>query len=139
MEKSILQNVSKEERIETLRANAFGVEKFTYQRELEQGEVQELQKDLSQKLIRIDKEDQKLKIAKEAHKSVVKPMREEIKSDLQMIRTQMEEVTDEVFMMKDFEENKMGFYSKEGKLVSERALKADELQYSITDNVRKIS
>lgn len=133
MEKQILKNETPEERISILKSGAHGVEKFTFQRELEVGEVQELQSSLSQKMISIDKKDQELKIAKENYKAVVKPMREEIKSDLQKIRTQMEEVTEEVFLMKDLVEQKMGYYSKEGKLVFERNLKADEMQYSIAD------
>jgi hypothetical protein len=52
---------------------------------------------------------------------------------LQKIRTGMEEINDDVFLMKDLEENKMGYYSKEGKLVFERNLKPEEMQYSIAD------
>ena len=137
MEKQILKDSSSVEREQMLRASANGIEKFTFQRELELGEVQELQSGLSQKLIAIDQEDQKLKIAKEAYKAIVKPKREEVRGDLQKIRTQMEEVTEEVFLMKDLREQKMGYYSKEGKLVFERSLKADEMQYSITDYANK--
>ncbi len=137
MEKQILKDVDSQERLETLKANAYLVEKFTYSRELELGEVQELQSSLSQQMILVDKEDQKLKVAKEEYKAVVKPVKQKIASNLTMIRTQLEEVTDEVFLMKDIEENKMGYYSKEGKLVFERNLKADEMQFSITDHLRK--
>lgn len=137
MEKQILQSSPPAERLEMLKANAYGVEKFTYSRELDLGEVQELQSDLSQQMITVDKEDQKLKIVKEQYKSVVKPVKQKIAMNLQMIRTQLEEVTDEVFLMKDVEENKMGYYSKDGKLVFERNLKADEMQFSITEHLRK--
>lgn len=137
MENQILKDVNPQERIETLKANSFAVEKFTFSRELDQGEVQELQGGLSQKLIKVDQEDQKLKIAKEAYKSVVKPIKEEIKGSLQKIRSQMEEVTEEVYLMKDYEENKVGFYSKDGKLVFERNMKEEEKQYSINEHLRK--
>ena len=137
MEKQILQNVSPEERLITLKNNSFSVEKFSYPRELELSEVQELQSELSQQMIAIDKEDQKLKIAKEIYKAAVKPVKQEMAANLNMIRTQIEEVTDEVYLMKDLEENKMGYYSKEGKLVFERALKSEEMQFSITDHLRK--
>ncbi|MBF04997.1 MAG: hypothetical protein CMP76_17105 [Flavobacterium sp.] len=137
MEKQILQNVSPEERLITLKNNSFSVEKFSYPRELELSEVQELQSELSQQMIAIDKEDQKLKMAKEIYKAAVKPVKQEMAANLNMIRTQIEEVTDEVYLMKDLEENKMGYYSKEGKLVFERALKSEEMQFSITDHLRK--
>lgn len=137
MEKQILKDSSPGERVELLKSNAYAIEKFTYSRELDLGEVQELQSDLSQQMITVDKEDQKLKIEKERYKSIVKPVKQRIAVNLQMIRTQLEEVTDEVFLMKDIEENKMGYYSKDGKLVFERSLKADEMQFSITEHLRK--
>lgn len=43
MEKQILKDVSPVERIETLKANSFASEKFTFSRELDAGEIQELQ------------------------------------------------------------------------------------------------
>lgn len=137
MEKQILQNVGQDERTETLKANAVKAEKFTYARELVQGEIQELQSELSQSMITVDQEDQKLKVHKEAYKSVVKPIKQQMAAGLQKIRTGMEEINDDVFLMKDLEENKMGYYSKEGKLVFERNLKPEEMQYSITDYKNK--
>jgi uncharacterized protein YPO0396 len=137
MEKQILINVPQEERIVSLRDSADKVETFTFSRELEIGEVQELQGELSQCMIRIDQEEQKLKMAREAFKSVVKPMRERIKGNLQKVRTQMEEVTEEVYLLKDLQEMKMGYYSKEGKLVFERGLRPDEMQFSIQEHLRK--
>jgi hypothetical protein len=133
MEKQILQTVDAAERLETLKANAVKTEKFTYARELEQGEIQELQSELSQSMITVDQEDQKLKVHKEAYKAIVKPIKQQMTAGLQKIRTGMEEINDDVFLMKDLEENKMGYYSKEGKLVFERNLKPEEMQYSITD------
>lgn len=137
MEKQILQNEPVESRLNYLRSSADKIEKFTFARELEQGEVQELQKDLSQSMIMIDKEDQKLKLAKEEFKAVVKPEKQKMAKTLNMIRTQVEEVTEEVYLMKDVEENKMGYYSKEGKLVFERNLRAEEMQFSIQEHLRK--
>jgi len=137
MEKQILKDVSPEERLETLKSNAVKSEQFSYARELEPAEVQELQSELSQQMITVDQEDQKLKIHKEAFKSVVKPVKQKIAMNLQKIRTGVEEITDDVFLMKDIEENKMGYYSKEGKLVFERNLKAEEMQYTITEHLKK--
>lgn len=137
MEKQILQNSSPDERLLALKATAVKTEKFTYQRELEQGEVQELQSELSQSMILIDQEDQKLKVHKEAFKSVVKPVKEQMKQGLQKIRTGMEEINGDVYLMKDLAEEKMGYYTPEGKLVFERRLKPEEMQYSINEHLRK--
>lgn len=54
MNKQILQNESIETRLDSLRATAVKTEKFTYSRELDLGEVQELQNEISQSMILID-------------------------------------------------------------------------------------
>lgn len=137
MEKQILQSESAVSRLDQLKNVADKVEIFTYPRELSTGEIQELQSHLSQDMITVDKEDQKLKVAKEIFKSATKPVKQEIAKNLQMIRSQVEEVTEEVYLLKDIEAGRMGYYSKEGRLVFDRALKADEMQYSIQDHLRK--
>jgi hypothetical protein len=49
-----------------------------------------------------------------------------------MIRSQVE-VHEEVYLLKDIEQSKMGYYSKEEILVFEN-LRPDEMQYSIQDH-----
>jgi hypothetical protein len=137
MEKQILINESPGDRLEQLKNSADKVETFSYPRELSNGEIQELQSNLSQDMIHVDKEEQKLKVAKEIFKSATKPTKQNIAKNLQMIRSQVEEVTEEVYLLKDVEDGKMGYYSKEGKLVFERNLRADEMQYSIQEHLRK--
>lgn len=137
MEKQILSGESASDRLEQLKNSAEKVESFSYPRELSTGEIQELQSHLSQDMITVDQEEQKLKVAKEIFKAATKPVKQTIAKNLQMIRTQVEEVTEDVYLLKDIEESKMGYYSKEGKLVFERNLRPEEQQYSITDHLRK--
>jgi hypothetical protein len=137
MEKQILVGESASDRLEQLKNSAEKVESFSYPRELSTGEIQELQSHLSQDMITVDQEEQKLKVAKEIFKAATKPVKQTIAKNLQMIRTQVEEVTEDVYLLKDIEESKMGYYSKEGKLVFERNLRPEEQQYSITDHLRK--
>jgi hypothetical protein len=137
MEKQILKNESPGDRLEQLKNSAEKVESFSYPRELSTGEIQELQSHLSQDMITVDQQDQKLKVAKEVFKAATKPVKQTIAKNLQMIRTQVEEVTEDVYLLKDIEEGKMGYYSKEGILVFERNLRPEEQQYSIQDHLRK--
>jgi len=137
MEKKILINESPGDRLEQLKNSADKVELFSYPRELSNGEIQELQSHLSQDMITVDKADQKLKVAKEEFKAATKPVKQTIAKNLQMIRSQVEEVTEEVYLLKDVEEGKMGYYSKDGILVFERNLRPDEQQYSIQEHLRK--
>jgi len=137
MEKQILKNESPGDRLEQLKNSADKVEQFSYPRELSIGEIQELQNNLSQDMIFVDKQDQELKVAKEIFKAATKPIKQQIAKNLQLIRTQVEEVSEEVYLLKDIEEGKMGYYSKEGNLVFERNLRQDEMQYSIQEHLRK--
>jgi phosphoenolpyruvate carboxylase len=136
MEKQILSTEPIGERLAILEANSEKKEKFTYSRELDIAEVQELQSELSQIMITVDQHDQQLKMAKEIYKAAVKPSKEKMRAILQNIRSQVEEVTEEVFLMKDLEAGKMGYYTKEGRLVFERRLKPEENQYSIRETFK---
>ncbi len=64
MEKQILSGESASDRLEQLKNSAEKVESFSYPRELSTGEIQELQSHLSQDMITVDQEEQKLKVAK---------------------------------------------------------------------------
>jgi phosphoenolpyruvate carboxylase len=136
MEKQILSTEPISERLAILEANSEKKEKFTYSRELDIAEVQELQSELSQIMITVDQHDQQLKMAKEIYKAAVKPSKEKMRAILQNIRSQVEEVTEEVYLMKDLEDGKMGYYTKEGRLVFERRLKPEENQYSIRETFK---
>lgn len=136
MEKQILSTEPIAERLAILEANSEKKEKFTYSRELDIAEVQELQGELSQIMITVDQHDQQLKMAKEIYKAAVKPSKEKMRAILQNIRSQVEEVTEEVYLMKDLEDGKMGYYTKEGRLVFERRLKPEENQYSIRETFK---
>lgn len=137
MEKLILQSESPSIRIQQLKDAADKIEMFSFPRELDPGEIQELQSHLSQDMILVDQQEQILKVSKEQYKAATKPVKQQIAKNLQMIRSQVEEVNEEVYLLKDLETQRMGYYSKEGKLVFDRALKAEELQYSIQDHIRK--
>ena len=136
MEKQILSTEPIAERLAILEANSEKKEKFTYSRELDIAEVQELQGELSQIMITVDQHDQQLKMAKEIYKAAVKPSKEKMRAILQNIRSQVEEVTEEVYLVKDLEDGKMGYYTKEGRLVFERRLKPEENQYSIRETFK---
>ena len=142
MEQRILQDSPPDERRKLLAANAYKVDpKYTYTRELEEGELRERQNGLSQNLIKIDRADQVLKEAKESYNAVVKPLREENKMALTEIRTRSEEITGDVYLMKDEHTGQMGIYSPEGILLMQRGLLPEERQFSIIDNseLRKIN
>lgn len=140
MDRQLFANLPPHERVQVLRDNAYKVDPvYTYTRELEEGELQERKDQLSQNMISIDKADQVKKEAMENYKAAVNPLKEQNKQYLQEIRTRAEEVTGEVYMIRDEAEGQMGFYSPEGILLFQRSLLPEERQFSIVDNFRKSS
>lgn len=137
MEKQILQNESPEDRRRLLAANAWKVEtKFSYHRELDTSELEDRKDKLSQNMIKIDRADQVLKEHKLTHKTETDPLKTENQKALQEIRTRSEEIVGEVYLWKDEHEQRMGFYSPEGVLISERSLLPEERQYNIEDTIK---
>jgi hypothetical protein len=113
--------------------------KYSYSRELEPAELDARKERLAQNMIKIDKADQVLKEAKQVFTAEAKPMQEANKILLYEIRTRSEEITGEVYLIKDEHEERMGIYSPEGILIMERGLLPEERQYNITDNVFNIA
>ena len=140
MDKSILQSSPPNERVVLLRSNAHRVDpKYSYARDLESSELDERRNSLAQNMIRIDKADQVLKEAKQIFTVEAKPLQEANRLLLHEIRTRTEEITGEVYLIKDEHEERMGIYSPEGILIMERGLLPEERQYNITDNVFNIA
>lgn len=140
MDKSILQSSPPNERAQLLRSNAHRVDpKYSYARDLEGSELDERRNSLAQNMIKIDKADQVLKEAKQIFTAEAKPLQEANRLLLHEIRTRTEEITGEVYLIKDEHEERMGIYSPEGILIMERGLLPEERQYNITDNVFNIS
>jgi len=137
MEKAILQSLSSDERRRDLAANAHKIDpKYSYTRELEPAELEDRKELLAQNMIKIDKCDQVLKEAKQIYTAEAKPLVEQNRAVLGEIRTRSEEIVGEVYLIKDEHEQRMGIYSPEGILISERGLLPDERQYSIEDKFK---
>jgi len=141
MENRLFQDVAPDKREQYLKDNALRIlPVHTYSRELEAGEIHERQDELSQTLIKIDREDQKLKEAREAYNAIVKPLKEVMKKTLQEVRTRSEEITTPVYIIEnDHEPGYCGVYSPDGTKINERPMLPEERQYNITEQLRKIN
>src|SRR5690606_14307370 len=116
-----------------LRDNATKVENRTYLRALDPAEVIELQNTYTQKAIELANAEDELKVHRENFKAVAKPLKVEMGQIIQGVRTASEEVTEEVFLLADMDEQMMCYYNRLGELVYSRPLMQNEKQYSITD------
>lgn len=131
MEKKLLQDVSKNERLQYLKDSCYRVEQFTYPRQLSLEELELEKHDFTQNAIKVAIADQKLKIARDEFKALAKPLKLEMKHQMDKIRSSIEEITGDVFLMDDQDNNLMGYYNSEGELVYQRGLMQAEKQLRI--------
>lgn len=128
MEKQFLQNVSRTERIRTLKDNAEATEEFTYPRALSQEELSKIKDESIQNFIKLEKLEEVKKEFMSDHKAQVDPIKLENKEKLKMLRSKVEEVTEEVFLLADHDKGMMGYYNADGVLVHQRSLMPNERQ-----------
>jgi hypothetical protein len=139
MEARLFEGFSLKERQEVLHANASAIEKKTYSRPLDQAEIAKMQTEFAQKAIDLDIAETALKAERENFKLKAKPIKKEMAVLMQGIRSGSEEVTEEVYLMADMSEKMMGYYNKEGVLISSRPLMQNEMQYSINESLKKVN
>lgn len=134
MEKRLLQNEPHQKRLEVLKDSAEKIESFTYPRYLEPEEIVKIREDYTQNAIKKSKLDEAKKEYMDQFKSDLKPIGNEMKDQMQMIRSKVEEVTEQVYHIADQEEGMMGYYNAQGVLVYQRPLLQNEKQLRIIDN-----
>lgn len=135
MEAKIFQNIPERERTQYIKDNATSSETRTYTRPLDAAEVISLQNEFAQRAIELNIADEELKRHRETFKSTAKPLKIQMAKIMQGIRTSSEELTEEVFLLADMDEQMMGYYNSFGELIYSRPLLASERQFSIIDNV----
>jgi len=135
MEAKIFQNIPERERTQYIKDNAASSETRTYTRPLDAAEVISLQNEYAQKAIELNIADEELKGHRETFKAKAKPLKVQMAKIMQGIRTSSEELTEEVFLLADMDEQMMGYYNSLGELIYSRPLLAQERQFSIVDNV----
>jgi len=133
MEQKFLQGVSPRERLEALKDNAEKVELFTYPKHLGEDELSLLKDEMVKDSVHLAKLEDAKKEFNTSHKSKVKPLKQSFTITLNKLRSKVEEVEEEVYLLADLEEGFMGYYNSEGILVHVRVLKPEERQHRIID------
>ena len=134
MQVRIFQDQSPKDRLQLLKDNAVKSEEMTYPRQLEDNEVHNLKDEYAKQAIDLAKEEEKKKEFMTDHKAVVKPIKLKLGEIMTQIRSRVEEITEDVYLMSDFDDNVMLYYNKDGVLVHSRPLLQNERQFSIIDN-----
>lgn len=133
MEKQILRTSSKQERLQILKDSADKRENFTYPRALLAEEVTHLKDEFTKNAITMARHDEKRKEFLTDWKADVKPLKLEMTEQMVRIRSKVEEITEEVYLISDQPLETMGYYNASGDLVYERPLMPEEKQLSLVD------
>ena len=137
IEKELGKDYSLEEREEFLRNTCDGTEQVSYSRVFTPEELakqRELLTDASIKLA--DIEEQKKDVLSK-YKEQAKPYAEQRAKAIDNLRTKSETVTEECFKFFDEDTKMVGFYNKEGHLVSSRPAFPNEMQKTMFQELRK--
>lgn len=131
MEKQILQNLSKKDRIDNLQAMAHSVEETTYYKQLSPEELEVRQEKFIANTMKMNDLETKKKAFVESVKSEQKPLSVENTDLLQSLKTKTEKVEGVLYHIDDQDEGMMNSYDEDGNFISSRRLRPDEKQSSI--------
>lgn len=131
MEKQLFADVPYSQRAEMLEANAEKVEEMTYAKPLLPEEMELERINFSQKSIEVAVKCDKFKEISDLHKAEIKPMLEETRTILTMIKTKQRMVKETVYHLAYHEEGLMCTYNSRGELIISRRLTPEENQLSI--------
>ena len=131
MEKQLFQEIPISQRADMLEANAEKVEEMTYPKPLTAEELEERRMAFSQMAIEISAKNDRMKEITDQHKAELKPMVDEYKETLSIIKTKQRMVKETVYHLADHEDGLMCTYNSRGELIMSRRLTPEENQLSI--------
>jgi len=131
MNKKILKEQGKKERTQTLKDNAIRSEIYEYSKEYTEDELLTLKEKYIQADIKIQKEEEILKAAKDACNVVVNPIKVEKRDILSGLKHKSRMVTEEVYLLADHKEGMIEYITEEGEVVFSRKMLPDEKQLRI--------
>jgi hypothetical protein len=126
----------KQSKLDTLKGSADKVENYSHMVPFTFDELAEIRTNLVDEIIIEDKLNAEFKEVKEAHKALMKPVKQKIKNMRDKVRDKGEWITEECYIM--FEGEFAVYYSGEGVEVYKRPLMASEKQQpTIQMEIRK--
>ena len=126
-----------EAREEFLRNTCDGTEEVSYSRVFSPEELAKQRELLTDASIRLADIEEEKKQAMADFKEQAKPYAEQRAKAIQNLRTKAETVTEVCYKYFDEETNMVGFYNREGNLVSSRPAFPDEMQKTMFQVLRK--
>lgn len=136
MDQLILQDLPRIERKNVIRDSADKKDSLTYPRSLDVIEVTTLKDEYTQNAIKMAKHEEIKKEFMDSWKLDVKPLKGEMLIQMQKIRSKVDEITEDVYLISDQDAKLMGYYNDKGELVYMRPLLSDERQMSLVDKTK---
>lgn len=134
--KLIFQDMSAEERIATLEANALDIENINYLKEYTEEEFYDIKENLSLITIAIDDIEQEKKSYLAKNKGQMKVLNDEKKKIIKDYKTRRYEVLEKCYKFIDETRRKAIYYNSEGIAVFSRPARTQELNTSNIFNLK---
>ena len=137
LDKELGKDIALEERASFLEDNCDVVEEVTYSRAFEPEELALKREQLTDASIKIADIEEEKKEVVDGFKERLKPLQEQKADAIKALRDKSQTVTEKCYKFLDEETKMVGFYNKEGNLVSSRPAFQRELQKTIQMDIRK--
>lgn len=137
LDRELGKDIALEERASFLEDNCDAVEEVTYSRAYEPEELALKREQLTDASIKIADIEEEKKEVMDGFKERLKPLQEQKSEAIKSLRDKSQTVTEKCYKFLDEETKMVGFYNKEGNLVSSRHAFQRELQKTIQMDIRK--
>ena len=137
LDKELGKDIALEERASFLEDNCDAVEEVTYSLAFEPEELALKREQLTDASIKIADIEEEKKEVMDGFKKRQKPLQEQKADAIKALRDKSQTVTKKCYKFLDEETKMVGFYNKEGNLISSRPAFQRELQKTIQMDIRK--
>lgn len=137
MVREIFQDMSAEERLESLRNSADQVVNHSYTKPYTEEEISEIRKNIAEKCVEISDLERELAAIKADYKARITPMENDREQLIGELRCGGDFVTEECFVYVHYNIGKAGLYTKDGILLKEMDITKDMEQSTIFQALRE--
>ena len=137
LDRELGKDIALEERASFLEDNCDAVQEVTYSRAFEPEELALKREQLTDASIKIADIEEEKKEVMDGFKERLKPLQERKADAIKALSDKSQTVTEKCYKFLDEETKMVGFYNKEGNLVSSRPAFQRELQKTIQMDIRK--
>ena len=137
LDRELGKDIALEERAGFLEDNCDAVEEVTYSRAFAPEELALKREQLTDASIKIADIELEKKAAMDVYKERLRPLQAQKSDAIEALRDKSKTVTEKCYKFLDEETKMVGFYNKEGNLVSSRPAFQKELQKTIQMDIRK--